>query len=796
MILNYLKSFIRNAKKGFGLIFINLLGYSFSISLLFLIGLYCHHELNYDTHFDGNERIFRVELNRSYPSGDTSRLGPVAPGVFDALTNDLKAVETATRIVKRSSSTVEVEGNSFVEENIILADSTFFDCFPIEILERSTDELLTVSNVVLTERMGKRYFGEQSPVGKFLTIDSKVKKVSAVVRDLPSNTHFDFGMIMLIRQEEFSSPLDLWMFPYSFYTYVTVPDHTEPSQVESELNSFVYEYAKKSYAQMGVSFDQWLEKGNGMSYILRPIKEIHMTEGIGKEFVPGGNTTLILTLVIIAIVVWILAWSNLASIIHARTLSRRLEFGIRKIFALSGSSFSVQFILEGFVLSLLTTSLSIVLLILLIPWYNETISVQLETEYILSNIWIFSIIHLVVGSLSGLYTSLKMVAKKPLDLIQNRLIASKSKRDHSNVLINSQFVISSGLLIVTLIMTSQLQFMINKDTGYDKDGLISISGVSKIKGASNLKSRLTSEPAISGVSFISQNLGEVTISGNLFDKAGPDAEMHGVNLMSIDRDFVGIVNLNLLQGRTFKFLNTNDTVNSIIVNESLVKLYGWEEPIGQVITPGGDWEGFKVIGVVEDFHFQPASEEISPLGILYSYPPKDIAVIKISDQMAVTQVLGVWSQFNNGIPPEIRYLESIANDLYQDEEKLVNSSRTFTTMAIILALIGLFGFASHMMQRKTKEIAIRKVSGASVSQLIQLFQKHFLLKVVISWVLSIPIAIFAIEKWLENFPYVHDVNYVQTTLLTMVILVAVSILAVLRTVYMASTKNPVEVLRQ
>ncbi len=795
MLYNYLKSFIRNSRKGFVLIFFNLTGYSFSISILFLLGLFCHHELNYDTHLDGHNNIFRVELNRSYLNGDTSKLGPIAPGVHTALSEDVKGITSVSRMYKKPSTTVEVDGNFFTEEKIIFADSSFFTCFPINVLQSAGHEILTGNSVVVTRQLASRYFGDDDPIGKFVKVDSQLKRISAVVEDIPSNTHFDFEMVMLIEAEQFAWPLDLWMYPYSFYTYVTIPDMISPIEVERELNSYVYEYAKNSYATMGVSFDEWLANGNGMSYELRPIKEIHLSQGVSKEFLPPGNMIMIATLLSIAVIVWVLAWSNLASVIHAKNLTRKLEFGIRKIFALSNSSLTSQLLLEGLLVSLITTCVSIGLLLFLLPWYNDTISVHLEKEYILSNIWVFAIVHLAVGSFSGLRASLRMVVQKPLDLIQGSLVAQGSKKQLAQLFVNGQFVIASALVTMTLIMTSQLQYMIGKEAGYDDEGLISIAGLSRIKESRNLKSRLLSEAGISGVSFISENLGEVSVTGNLYDKDDPEQEMRGVNLMSVDRDFIDLVKLNLLQGRSFEFLNTNDTVNSIVVNESLVELYGWEEPVGKVLTPGGDWEGFRVIGVVEDFHFQPTNEEISPLGILYSYPQKDIAVIKVRDQSDVEAVHNLWSQYNGGQPAEIRYVEAISKDLYQNEEKLINSSRTFTMMAIILSLIGLFGFASHLMQRKTREIAIRKVSGASSRELFQYFQRRFLVRVLASWIISIPISVLAINKWLAGFPYVHNVRYVEVLLITLFSLALVSVLSVGRTVYLASVRNPVDVLR-
>jgi putative ABC transport system permease protein len=781
MIRNYIKTALRQMAKGRLYTAINIIGLAIGIASTLLIVLYLQNETSYDSWNEKAGRIVRVHTEIKFGPNHVKLANGPAP-VGNALQTEYPEVEASVRFLSLQSYLVRraEESVNSREANVIWTDSTFFKVFPVRVIEGNPAKALTEArSLAISESIARKYFPDGNALGQLLTLDNvKTGKVTAVFEDLPDNTHFHYNILISMVGDwpVARTALSQDFLTGDFSTYLLLKEGTDARVLESKLPGFVQKYMGKAMGLalgMEFSLEQFQKAGNIYEITLMPLRDIHLHSNLVGEAEPNGNITYVYMFGTIALLILIIACVNFMNLSTARSGDRAKEVGIRKVMGSLRSHLVRQFLTESIIISLMAFVLAVAISWIMIPLFNDLASKQLSIPF--DSTLFVSVAFggaIAIGIIAGIYPAFFLSAFRPLSIIKGSTGTGKSFI--RNGLVVFQFAISIFLIIGTITVNRQLSFIQNKEMGFDRSQVIVVKdGYALRPNPGAFKTEALKISAIeSGTMTSSTPIDNPDASRNMNatwkEGSQPSAD-NMVNLQSwgVDQDYIKTFGMKVIEGRGFSRDFPADDQN-IVINQTAAKILNFEGgPIGKKLHSFAgsdvnveDIRTYTIIGVVEDFHFSSIRESILPVGLVlggndnaFSFRFSGNNAKEVVDALQAT-----WNTLAPGQPFRYTFLDEEFGRMYAAEQRLGNIFEVFSTLAIIIACIGLFALTAFTAQQRTKEIGIRKVLGASVPGIVILLSKEFGKLIAIAFVFAVPIAWYTVEWWLTSYTYKTEIG--------------------------------------
>ena len=795
MIKNYLKVAFRNLLKNKGISFINITGLAIGITSCILIFLYIHTELSYDKQNKKYNNIFRV-LTIDKALGVSSNLvGITLPALGPAMKNEFPEVKEEVRINRSGKDLIEYNQKSLYTKDLIYAEPSLFKVFDLDFINGNNTSALTKPNTaVLTEEMSKRIFGNENPIGKSFKVDNdKDIEVVGVLKDIPQTSHLAMDVIISIyptaQDTNLAKYLNSWN-NISMTTYVVLNNPASESTVEAKLEPLI----RKNNV------------GKNFNVTLQPLKDVHLkSSDILYDDANRNKSDIgyIYSLFAVAIFIILIAAFNFMNLSTAKSVSRAKEVGLRKVVGAIRYQLILQYLGEAVLLSFI----SLILAMFLVECFAPLINLPVKGSYILffleNPVFLTGLIIsiLILGLLSGIYPAFILSKFKPVSILKGSAKNNKSGIWLRRILVTVQFTVSIGMIIGTYIVYQQLNYIRSKNVGYNREQVMTLdlNDQELQKKSQLLEDEIQNLPSVEGVS-LSSNL-----PGRGFNRTGIQPEGYSskddiwiVSIMSADEKFLTNMKMEIAEGRNFSLKFPADQKESVILNQAAVKAFKWKNPLNKKLSFGGNSPNkLNVIGVVKDFNFASMRHQIEPLLIVNQPNSNNILSIRIKKGRisdAVNSVEQTWKKVNPGRPFEFNFLDDEFEQLYKTESSFSILIGSFTFLAIFIACLGLFGLASYMTEQRTKEIGIRKVLGASISGILYIISKQFIILIVLANLIAWPLAYYFMNDWLKDFAYRIDIG-ISTFIIAGSLTLLIAISTISYQAIKAAAVNPAKSLR-
>ena len=818
MIKNYLKVAWRNLLKRKTYTLINILGLATGMAVCLLIVLFVQSELHYDQQHERGKNIYRLVLDRIYP-GRTTSYAFIPQSIGAAVKAEFPEVLESVRLFNftgdQGNFFLRIGDKVFEEKRVFAVDSNFFRVFSAKILKGdAATALMKPNSVVINETTAKKYFGSaDAAFNKTFEVDgnnngNNVFQITAVCADCPENSHFLFDLLISTTGFQFTRQLNYVNF--AAHTYLLLNPGASAKNLEAKLPIIIKKYvAGDIEKRFGESIEQFLKEGNGYHYFLQPLQKIHLISEMEGELRPNGSLKAVYIFSIVAIFILCLACINFINLSTARSMERAREVGIRKTFGSERKALIGQFLLESVVISFISILVAFGLIALMLPLFNQLSGKSLTVFYFLQpvNILLILAFAVFVGLLAGLYPAFVLSSFKPILVLKGRFKSQKYGLVLRNGLVVFQFAISVILIVSTIMVNRQMSYMMGEKIGFRKDHVIVVERTDLLdKQSKAFKTELAKISGVESVSGTSAMPGQQNFFGISYQEVGSKEQVTGRGIFA-DQSYDKVLGLELKEGRFFSKDFSTDTL-ALVLNEKAVKELGLKNPIGARLTspdgflnaPDGSTYIYTVIGVVKDFHFQSLHEQIAPLffnssekfGDVSNVTALRIKAANFKDAVAAAE--NTWKKFVKDRPFHYAFLDQTLARQYHSEQITQKIFTIFSSLAIFIACIGLLGLAAYTTQQRTREISVRKVLGASVSNIVGMLSKDFLKLVLIAALIAFPVAWWGMHKWLQSFAYKINIGWwvfaIAALAATMVALFTISFQAI-----RAAIANPVKSLR-
>lgn len=802
MIKNYFKIAWRTLARNKVFSFINILGLSIGISVCYIIMLFVQDELSYD-HFNVKaDRIYRVVFKANINGGKINESN-VMPPVALALKNDYPEVEETTRLHRLGSPKVTYGDKTFKEGEFVSVDPNFFDVFTLPFIKGDAKTALAQPNtVVITKEQANKFFGNEEPIGKVLSFNNNNEafKVTGVIDKIPPNSHFHFDMFGSM--ESFPEAKQTTWIASNFFTYLVLKKGYDYKKLEAKLPGMVEKYMGPQIQQdMSMSLSQFRTKGNELGFALQPLTDIHLYSDTSSEFEPGGNVRYLYIFSAVAIFMLLIACINFINLSTAGASKRAKEVGIRKVMGSAKFELIKQFLLESILITFIALLISIVFIQLVLPLFNDLSGKNLSLGLNINRIVTFLSIGILVGLLAGTYPAFFLSSFKPIATLKGKMNAGTKSFGLRSGLVVFQFFISVSLITGTIIVYQQMKFIQSRKLGYDKDQLMILPNSGTLgKNEKVFKEQLLNDPRVVNATISGYKPAGPSYNNNsLSYPAGKEDQMMTTLEYKVDEQYIPTLGIEMAAGRNFSSAMPTDSL-SMIINETAARAFGWgSNAVGQRIFRQNSSRGpnvtYTVIGVVKDFHFKSLHQVITPL--LMVLQPESGLIIKVKTKDIpglLASMKQQWAKFNAEEPFTYTFMDELYNKTYSAEQKTGRILNIFAVLTVLVACMGLFGLATYTAEQRSREIGIRKVLGASVTQVTQMLSKDFLKLVLIACVIAFPLSWWAMHQWLQDFAYRITIGWVVFVLSGIIALV-ISFLTVSTQVIRAALANPVKSLR-
>ncbi|MFN8353104.1 MAG: ABC transporter permease [Spirosomataceae bacterium] len=800
MLSNYLIIAKRNlwTHKAFSLI--NIVGLAIGLACFILIAVFVYDELNYDTYAAHAKNIYRVQINVT-GNGDVAVYPNVDFAVGEGMKNAFPEIKNFTRL-NRASDFVKYKDTQFKENNLAFADPNFLQFFSIPLVEGNPAEALVQPNsVVISKALAKKYFGDADPVGKTLVVGLRnaVYKITGIFDKIPDNSHFHFEAILSKTTFRIAHPT--WSNIGDF-TYLELNEHADAKKLQAKFPQLVAKYVVPEVQHdMGVSLAEAQKSVSTFVFTLQLLTEIHLYSHTKYEIEPNGDIQYVYIFSALALFILLLACVNFTNLSIARSVKRAKEVGVRKAMGSARFQLVKQFLSESVLMSFCAMLLALVLIVVLLPFFNQLASKQLSFDHLLNYKFILAMLLLVfmVGIVAGIYPSFFLSSFNPIKVLKGSIGTGKNQSLLRSSLIVFQFFVSTALICSTIIVYQQLNYMQNKKLGYDKEQVLFLPD-GRLMGQNQdaFKQQVLQDSRVISASIARSIPGDNFMDGTQVhpvNKDGVGTEIH-MNIYHVDYEYLKTLGMQIKQGRYFSKEFASDS-NAVVINEAAAKELGWGQvnPVGRTIVRSGQQE-FKIVGVVNDFNYTSAKQKIAPLMMMLGGNYGGLVIkIKTDDVTKfLSELKGKWDAFSPQGPLSYVFLDDKFASLYATEVRTQQIFSAFALIAIIIASLGLFGLSAFVIEQRTKEIGIRKVLGASVAGVTTLLSKDFLKFVAIAIVIASPFAYYFMEWWLQDFAYrIHIEWWVFVLAGAMSMLIAV--LTVSYQSVKAALMNPVKSLK-
>ncbi|MDF9799872.1 putative ABC transport system permease protein [Catalinimonas alkaloidigena] len=797
MIRNYISIAFRHLCKRKFYAIINVLGLAIGMSCTLLIAVYILQELSYDRFHEKADRIYRLATHLEV--GESGFIGAgVSPAVAQPFKEETPAVEMVVRMNRGGSSILMKDEITIKEDKILAADPDFFRLFSFPLLKGNPEKVLQEPNsVVMTQETARKYFQQEDPLGQTIFMDGELFQITGIMEPMPQASHFHFDIIYSyitdpISKEENWGKLDA-------ATYFLLREGAAIEEVEANLDPLLKKYLRE--------YAMFQEMGYTIEMFTQALTDIHLHSHILGEYEANSNIKYLYIFGAIAFFILLIACINFMNLATARSADRAKEVGVRKTMGSRRTTLVQQFLAESLLLSLVAMLLALGLAELLrIPFgeiADKDIQLPLSSPWFLPSVLLLGII---VGVLAGSYPAFYLTRFRPVEVLRGRLGAGSKNAYLRNSLVVFQFVVSIVLIVCTLLVYEQLQFVRNKDLGFDKENVIILENALALgTNTDSFKNALLQMSEVQSMSFTNVSpLGGYEATG--FIPASPSDSSSGsayrdedalvLSDIMVSYDYLPTMGIQLKEGRNFsREIASDSAYHAVILNEQAVKTLGMKEPVGNTVLIGGMYVA-EVVGVVEDFHFKSLHSAVEPLVIVLSDKRNFVEVKVASDNLphALALLEEQWNLHADGTPFDYSFLDEDFDALFRADQRVGMIFGGFTILAIFIACLGLLALASFMAEQRSKEIGIRKVMGASVKSIMLLLSKDFTKLVIIAFVVAIPLSYFAVRQWLNDFAYKIDIG-LTSFIIAGVLALLIAVLTVSYQSVKAALANPVNSLR-
>ncbi len=759
MIKNYLKIALRQVKRHKGYSFINIGGLAVGMTCCILILLWVQDELSYDRYHENADRIYRITYAEEI--GDAFSHYALSPyGGTQAIGEEVAEVRAYTRLLQRTGL-IKHADNNFDERNICYVDKDFFHIFSFELIEGNpTTALEDPGSIVLTQDMAKKIFGNKPPLGQTLNLSADGDlKVTGVVKNVPRNSHFHFNYLVSINtlQGRRARILDSWL-GIAGWSYLLLEKSVEAEIVEEKIAGVVEKHAGERAREVGTK----------MFYYLQPLTDIHLKSKLAAEFEGNGDIRYVYVFSLIAMFILLIACINFMNLSTARSAKRGKEVGLRKVLGAYKKRLVVQFLTESIGFAFVSLILALGLIWLLLPVFNDLAGKKIPTASLLSLVIIMGLLILVIitGIAAGSYPAFYLSSFQPIDTIRQKVQIKSTRSRLRNALVILQFAISIVLIISTLVVLKQLNYMKNQKLGFKKEQVLAMyirgQGVSQKFEA--FKNELKKDAGILEASYSSGIPGRTGAVLTTFVEGQPDSVSFNFDYIFCDYDFLKTYEIDLIQGRDFSRDFGDDKEGAFLINETAMTKLGWgEETLGKKIGHSPQAKR-PIVGIVKDFHYMSLKHAIGSLAIFLRPSQTNVLSIKMNTDdisRTLSHIEETWNTFEKERSFNYIFVDENFDALYHSEERLSQIITFFAFIAIFVACLGLFGLASYTAEQKTKEIGIRKVLGASVGSIVFRLSRNFVKWVLVANVVAWPLTYFVLKNyWLSHFPFRISLNLV------------------------------------
>lgn len=766
MFKTYMKTAWRSLIKHKVNSIINIAGLAIGLACSILIILYVVDELSYDQFFPDKAQIVRVNTDFNF-GGREMRMAQSSDIMGPTLKKDYPQVEAYTRIYNNDGARLIKKGNEyFNEERVASVDSTFFDVFQLPVIAGDAGHALDKpGTVVVTASSAKKYFGTVDALGRRLEVkhgDSlKPFLVTAVIKDIPANSQFQFDFLFDMQDVRYN-----WgaATSHNFYTYLKLKKGTDYHAFEKHFPDYVQKYVLPYAASfIDVSSMGSEDVNKILTYSLMPLTDVHLHSDRVSEISPSGNIQYVYIFSAVALFILLMACVNFINLTTAKSGARAKEVGMRKVFGTDRKQLIFQFLLESIVMVLVAMVFALLIDFFAIPGFNQLAGKSLRFATLFTPAFLVMIIllPLLVGFIAGIYPAFFLSGFRPVQVLKGKLKMGGKSGKFRNGLVVFQFAISIILIIATIVVYRQLHYIQTKNIGFVKDQVLILNETGLLGDhAAAFKNELLKMPEIKEGSFSGYLPVSNSFRGdNTYSTAPVMTSTNGFSMQNwnVDEDYISTLGMQLIKGRNFSKDFISDST-AVIINETTAKYLGAGDPVGKFLY-GTDNKGnvlkYHVIGVLKNFNYESLHSNIGPLGLFLKYSPYTASFkISTSDIAAlIGRIKNVWEKFAPGMPFSYRFLDDSFNDMYQAETRAGTTSIVFSSLAIFIACLGLFGLAMFAVEQRTKEIGIRKVLGASNAGIVQLLSKEFIFLVLLAFVIAAPIAWFFMHSWLQEFAF-------------------------------------------
>ena len=750
-------------KKQRGYVIMNISGLAIGLTSFLFITLYVIDELSYDRFHQNYENIYRLKVVGRMAGGELDQAVTAAP-MAQAMINDYPEVLKATRVTRMGDWLIKYGENRFNEDGVLFANSSFFSVLDFKLLKGDPETALArPRSVVLTAEYAKKYFADQDPMGRQMSFenDTIIYTVTGVVQDVPDNSHIKFDILASMSSYPGQANNQFWI-SHNFYTYIVVKDGTDKDILEEKLQGMVTKYVGPQITQaLGISIEDFLNAGNAFSYVMEPLKDLHLRGATQYGLEPLGSESTVYIFAVIALLILIIAIINYVNLATARSATRAKEVGVRKVAGANRRGLVFQFLGESVLIVTVAALIAVILVSALTPSFNQLIGKELSAG-ILDNptgILLLIVLVLLVGVSSGAYPAFVLASFNPIEVLKGTLNPGSMSKNMRGVLVVIQFTISIVIIIGSIIVYRQLNYVTKKDIGFNKENLIVIRRCNSFfRQREAFRDQLLQIPGVENVGF-SRAVPGTTFNNNAFLlDDDPEKKTYLINQTQVSFDFAQALGVELAAGRFFSREYGEDST-AILINEAAVRSLGLTDPVGKyILQPQGpqQFQRLKIIGVMKDFNIKSMHTPIEPVcfTVLGNFGGDQFATVRLSGNDVPETLKTIeqkWQTFTANQPFQYDFFTDLWNNLYSSEMKTGKIFILFSVLAIFIACLGLLGLITYITNKRTREIGIRKTYGASVQVVIRLLSREVVYLILISSLFAYPIAYFGSKYWLEGF---------------------------------------------
>ena len=784
MINNFFINAFRNMRKQRGYILLNVGGLAVGLTSFLFITLYVRNELSFDRFHKNYENIYRVKVVGQLSGGILDQAVTCAP-LASALVNEYPEVLVSTRVTRMGAWLIQFGENRFNEDGVLFADSSFFRVFDFKLLKGDPNSALErPKSMILTEKYARKYFGDVDPMGKQVIVESDTIQytVTGIIQNIPGNSHIKFDILASLSSYPGQANNGIWL-SNNIYTYFVARAGTDKDLLQTKLGGLVTKYVGPQIKQLiGVSIEDFRTSGNDYGFALESLKDIHLKGASQYSLEPMGSLTTVYIFGVIGILILVIAIINYINLATAKSVNRAKEVGVRKVVGANKTGLVSQFLGESLLITVFAAFLAVLMIYILMPFFIQMIGIDLIARPLDTLPGIISLIGLIVivAISAGVYPAFVLASFNPVEVLKGTLNPGSISSRLRALLVVFQFTVSIVIIIGSIIVYDQLNFMTKKDLGFRKDNLIIIRRSDVINASYEaFRDQLLQIPGIEKVGFSRAVPGTTYNNNAFFNDEDPEKKTYLLNQTQVSFDFPQALGVQLLEGRFYSREFGSDST-SVLINAAAVKSLGLKDPVGKyILQPRGpqQFQKLRIIGVMKDFNIESMHKAVTPVcfTVLYQGGGDQYATIRLSGNNVPATIRAIeqkWQEFTSKQPFQYEFFTDSWDHLYSSEMKTGKIFILFSMLAILIACLGLLGLITYITTKRTREIGIRKTYGASIGVVLRLLSREVVYLILISSLIAYPVAYYGSKYWLEGFAEKVPVNpliFISATLVALLI---------------------------